>query len=97
MIIVLCANVTVTTLIAARIWYVSPNRRRDTLATSFPNKTAPAAIAIIIESGMLYLVMQIIFVVLFAIRHPAMYAITDIAEQITVRICYYIKGKSLLT
>ncbi|KAI9510099.1 hypothetical protein F5148DRAFT_1339486 [Russula earlei] len=62
----LCTNVLVTVLIAGR--YLVPLPK--------------AAIDIVIESGMLYLVVQLIFVILFAIRHPAQGVVGVIAVQI---------------
>ena len=75
-------NVIVTTLIAGRIWYLSPRKARKMGSVQFPTGIGRAAIDIIIESGMLYLAAQLIFVVLFAIRHPAL----SIAEVIVVQI-----------
>jgi hypothetical protein len=40
---------------------------------------------IVIESGALYLAVQLVFVILFAIRHPAQGIIAVIAVQIYVR------------
>ena len=73
-------NVITTTLIAGRIWYLSP---RD---AQFPTGTGRAAIEIVVESGMLKLAAQLIFVVLYAIGHPAQAIIGVIAVQIYVRI-----------
>jgi len=78
----LCANVMVTTLIAVRIWYLSPRRRRDSWGTRFPTDTGRPAIDIVVESGMIYLAVQLVFVVLFAIRHPAQGIVGVIAVQI---------------
>jgi hypothetical protein len=82
--LLLCTNVLVTTLIIARIWYLSPRKTHDALGGRFPTGTGRAAIDIIIESGLLYLVVQLIFVVLFAIGHPAQGVIAAIAVQIYV-------------
>ncbi|KAI0302498.1 hypothetical protein BC826DRAFT_948416 [Russula brevipes] len=78
----LCTNVLVTTLIIARIWYLSPRKTHDVLGGRFPTGTGRAAIDIVVESGMLYLVVQLIFVVLFAIGHPAQGIVAAIAVQI---------------
>jgi hypothetical protein len=53
----LCTNLLVTTLIAARIWYLSPRKADDLHGTGrrFPTGTGRAAIDIVVESGMLYL------------------------------------------
>ena len=84
----LCSNAFVTTLIAARIWYLSPRKARGVQGARFPADTGRAAIDIVVESGMLYLVVQLIFVVLFALRHPAQ----DIAGMVAVQI--YVRNSS---
>ena len=81
----LCTNIIVTTLIATRIWYLSPRKVRDMRSAQFPTATGRAAIDIVVESGMLYLAVQLVFVVLFAIRHPAQGIVGVIAVQIYVR------------
>ena len=75
----------VTTLIAVRIWYLSPRRARDSRGARFPVDTGRAAIDIVVESGMVYLAVQLVFVVLFAIRHPAQGIVGVMAVQIYVR------------
>jgi hypothetical protein len=47
--------------------------------------TSRPAIDIVVESGMVYLAVQLVFVVLFAIRHPAQGIVAVIAVQIYVR------------
>jgi hypothetical protein len=79
-------NLIVTSLIAGRIWYLSPRQARNMNSAQFPTRTGRAAIDIVIESGMLYLAVQIVFVILFAIRHPAQGIVGVIAVQIYVRI-----------
>lgn len=81
----LCTNVVLTTLIAGRIWYLSPRDARNLRGGHFPGGTGRAAINIVVESGMLYLVVQLIFVVLFAIGHPALDIIAVVAIQTYVR------------
>ena len=75
-------NVIVTTLIAGRIWYLSP---RD---AQFPTtgRTGWSAIKIVVECGVLNLAVQLIFVILYAIGHPAQAIVGMIAVQIYVRI-----------
>lgn len=85
-VILLCANTVVTILIVARIWYLSPRKRSDALGANFPTDTGRAAIVITIESGMLYLVVQLVYCVLFVLRHPAQNIFLGIAVQIYVRI-----------
>ena len=82
----LVTNVIVTTLIAGRIWYLSPRKARKMGSVQLPTGIGRAAIDIVIESGMLYLAAQLIFVILFAIRHPALCIAEVIAVQIFVRI-----------
>ena len=54
---------------------------------NFPTGTGRAAIAIVVESGMLYLSVQLVYCVLYAIGHPAQYILMGIAPQIYVRVC----------
>ena len=82
----LCTNVIVTTLIARRIWYLSPRKARKMGSVKFPTGIGRAVIDIIIESGMLYLAAQLILAVLFATRNPAQGIAEVIAVQIYVRI-----------
>ena len=79
-------NVIVTTLIAGRIWYLSPRKARKMGSVKFPTGIGRATIDIVIESGMLYLATQLILAILFAIRHPAQSIASVIAVQIYVRI-----------
>ena len=81
-------NVIVTTLICARIWYLSPRKARDLRSEHFPTGIGQSVIKIVVESGMLYLAVQLILVVLMAIGHPAQLAVGAIAVQIYVRIPY---------
>ena len=81
----LCTNVFVTGLIAGRIWYISPSEAHDLRGAHFPLGTGRAATGIVIESGALYLAVQLVLVVLFAIEHPAQGIIAVIAVQIYVR------------
>jgi hypothetical protein len=81
----LITNVIVTTLIVMRIWYLSPRKVRDMHSARFPTGTGRAVIDIIVESGMLYLVVQLAWVILFAIGHPAQDIAGVVAVQIYVR------------
>lgn len=89
----LVTNVIVTTLIAMRIWYLSPRKMHDTRGARFPT-TGRATIDIVIESGMLYMVVQLVFVVLFAVQHPALDIVGVIAVQIYVRISVSLKREN---
>ena len=92
----LVTNVVVTSLIAARIWCLSPRKARNMGSAQFPTRTGQAVIDIVVESGMLYLAVQLVFVILFAIGHPAADIIRVIAVQIYVRIPYRWKAENLL-
>jgi hypothetical protein len=83
-----CTNVFVTALIASRIWLLSPHRLHDLRGVYIPQGRGRATIDIVIESGALYLVVQLVFVVLFAIHHPAQGIVSVIAVQIYVRPSY---------
>ena len=89
----LCANVMVTALISLRIWYLSPRKRDDINSARIPTGSGLAAINIVVESGVLYLVAQITYVVLFTIEHPAEAIAALLAVQIYVGVCH-LKGKS---
>ena len=91
-----CTTVIATTLICARIWYLSPRKARDMRSAQFPTGTGWTIIKIVVESGMLQLVVQLIFVVLFAIEHPAQGIARVIAVQIAVRIPYPWKAENSL-
>ena len=80
------ANVIVTTLIAGRIWYLSPRKACKIGSVKFPTGIGRTAIDIVIESGMLYLVAQLILAILFTTRNPAQCIAAVIAVQIYVRI-----------
>lgn len=78
----LCTNIIVTSLIVYRIWY-----------TSFATPDAPLqvrqgaprrAMMLIIESGALYLLFQLVFVALFALSNPAEAILAVMAVQIYV-------------
>ncbi|EJF59594.1 hypothetical protein BD309DRAFT_950482 [Dichomitus squalens] len=78
----LCTNVMATGLISFRIW--SKSRR-----TSSPHRTPKSertfehnGLAVIVESGLLYLIAQLTYVVLIAIPHPAEGIIAVMAVQI---------------
>ena len=73
----------VTTLIVGRIWYKSYGIS-DVMPSSSTDSVRRAMI-IVAESGMLYLVTQLIFVVMFAIKHPAQAIMGVVAVQIYVR------------
>ncbi|KAI0248136.1 hypothetical protein BJV78DRAFT_1396585 [Lactifluus subvellereus] len=78
----LCTNVFVTGLIAGRIWYLSPRNARDLRGEHFRVGTGRAAIDIVIESGAIYLAVQLVLLILAAIGHPAQGIVAVIAVQI---------------
>lgn len=79
----LCTNVMVTSLIVYRIWSSSSIMpgSTETVTQSVPYR----AIMLIVESGMLYLVTQLVYVILFAMNHPAVGIVAVMAVQIYVR------------
>ena len=86
-IVLLCGNTIVTTLIVVRIWQLSPCKRSDMLGADFQRETTGrTAIIIIVESGMFYLVVQLVYCILFAIHHPAQEIIGAVAVQVYVRL-----------
>ncbi|KAK0499561.1 hypothetical protein EDD18DRAFT_1151691 [Armillaria luteobubalina] len=72
-------NFLLTALIVGRIWYMDRQMNR-----AMPDKDSslPKAMSIMIESGTLVLVVQLILLVLFAIRHPAQAIMVPAATQI---------------
>ncbi|KAJ7110767.1 hypothetical protein C8R43DRAFT_825756, partial [Mycena crocata] len=76
----LCLNFIVSSLIVSRIWYISRENARQGISHS--DGAIQRAIGIIIESGLLFLTAQFIFVVLFAIGHPAQAILVPVATQI---------------
>ncbi|KAH7930154.1 hypothetical protein BV22DRAFT_1028657 [Leucogyrophana mollusca] len=75
----LATNVVVTGLIAYRIWDSSRDINYNLIGGT---GAARRALTLIIESGALYLVVQLIFVVLFAMANPAEAIMGVIAVQI---------------
>jgi hypothetical protein len=80
-----CENAIVTALIVVRIWHFSPHNRRDVLGANFSGGAGRAALAIVIESGLLYFSVQLIYCILYGIGNPAELIVTGIALQIYVR------------
>ena len=76
----LCTNVFVTSLIVYRIWYTS--RAVPDSPLQIGQGATRRAMSLIIESGALYLLFQLIFVVLVAIPHPAEAILAVMAVQI---------------
>lgn len=76
----LCTNVAVTSLIVYRIWDTS--RTIPDSPFKISQGAAHRAMTLIIESGALYLLFQLVFVVLFAIPNPAEAILAVMAVQI---------------
>ena len=86
-------NVMATGLIVYKLWSMMRNN------AALSGGSAPvfsrgydavrSAVGIVVESGALYLVTQLIFVVLYSIQHPAIAIQTVIAVQIYVSVCLY--------
>ncbi|KAG0700287.1 hypothetical protein DFH29DRAFT_933016 [Suillus ampliporus] len=76
----LATNVIVTTLIVYRIWFSSRVVRESPVHIG--QGASHHAMMLIIESGALYLVTQLVFVVLFAMQHPAEGIMAVIATQV---------------
>lgn len=74
----LCTNVMVSGLIIGRIWWMS----KDTALYELPTRSATrAAMNVIIESGVLYFVVQFVFVVIFGLGHPSELIMVLVATQ----------------
>jgi hypothetical protein len=95
----LATNVVVTSLIVYRIWVSSRIVKESPVVIG--QGASHRAMMLIIESGALYLIIQFVFVVLFAIQHPALGIVAVIATQIYVsrtQICtFLISAHCLLT
>ena len=91
-------NVIVTTLIAGRIWCLSPRNARKMCSVywQFPTGIGRASIDIVIESGMLYFVVQLIFVISFCSGLHSLGIVTGITVQIYVRILHPLKAEDSL-
>jgi len=77
----LCTNAMVTALIAGRIWWKNPGMYSRGGIPGLGNLPG-RAISIIIESGVIYLVVQFIFVILFGISHPSEAIVGVVAVQV---------------
>lgn len=83
----LATNFMTTTLIAGRLYASAHNAEKRVGAfMSGTMRAAQRAVEIIVESGALYLATQAVFVVLFAIGHPAQAILAVVAVQIYVSI-----------
>ena len=84
----LIANFTLTTLIASRIWWMTRGTSEYLGNTVTGRKTNAAfkAAMIVIESGVLYFVAQLIYLTVFAIGNPAEFLMSLVVVQIYVRL-----------
>lgn len=81
----LVTNVLTTFLIVVRLWHTA--RAADARyggRMAGTARVAQTAVAIIVESGALYLAAQLVLVVLFALEHPAQAIVAVMAVQIYV-------------
>ncbi|KAI0703695.1 hypothetical protein C8T65DRAFT_538477, partial [Cerioporus squamosus] len=80
----LATNVMTTMFIVAKLWSIMRRTGAGPVAGLYRSArtTGRAAAAIIVESGVLYLVTQLIFVVLFSMAHPAQAILAVVAVQI---------------
>ncbi|KAH9927397.1 hypothetical protein B0H21DRAFT_826446 [Amylocystis lapponica] len=78
----LATNVIVTFLICGRIWLMARGDTDMAATLSSTSRATHHAIGIVIESGALYLVAQLVYLVLFTIEHPAQAIAGVIAAQI---------------
>ncbi|KAF8558178.1 hypothetical protein OG21DRAFT_1504555 [Imleria badia] len=76
----LCTNVVVTSLIVYRIW--STSRAIPDSTFEIGRGATRRAMMLIIESGALYLLFQLVFVILFAIGNPAEAILAVMAVQV---------------
>lgn len=83
----LATNFLITILTVARL-YILERRSRKVTGANIPHAASyiHKAAGIVIESGLLYLVAQLVFVVLFALGHPAQGIAAVVAVQIYVRV-----------
>ena len=85
----LCTNIMATGIILYGIWRTTASR--DTTIKMLPStwRMSRAAMATVVESGLLYLVVQLILVVVTALGHPAQGVVAVMAVQIyVIGACY---------
>lgn len=77
----------VTALIVTKLWLTARGvEKRVGTRMRGTARAAQRAVAIIVESGLLYLVTQAAFVVLFALAHPAQAILAVTAVQVYVSV-----------
>ena len=77
----------ITCLIVGRIWHVS---RGSTLYGLARQSYTCKAIYVIVESGALYFIVQIILMVVYGLGHPSQNIMVVIAIQVYVSIILYL-------
>ena len=85
----LCTNIIVTTLIVVRIYNLTRNTKS---ASKFRLRSV---VYILLESGVLYALVQLVFVTLYAIQHPAQYILVPMAVQVYVRCILSLSPRAL--
>ena len=80
----LIANFLLTVLIAGRIWWLTRGSAEYAVPPRGARSPGFRATMIVVESGVLYLVVQLVFVVLTALNHPAQETVAMMAVQIYV-------------
>ena len=81
----LATNVLATSLIVWKLWWMLRRGTPGTLAGPFGGGRAVTnAVVVVVESGLLYLVAQLVVVVLFSLGHPAQAIAVFTAVQIYV-------------
>ena len=92
----LCTNVLTTGFIIFKIWRTAHLSGGDASLAS-TRRIAHGAIMIIVESGALYLVTQLILVVLISLGHPAEAIVAEAAVQVYVsRARFFLRFSSPL-
>ncbi|PFH46945.1 hypothetical protein AMATHDRAFT_95755, partial [Amanita thiersii Skay4041] len=76
----LATNVTVTTLIASRIWWIS--REANTVLGKKHGQKYNKAVIIIVESGAIYSISLLTLLVLYCVKSNAQYIVYDALAQI---------------
>ena len=92
----LATNVMATVFIVARLWAILGRAGREPVVGLYRSarSTGRTAVAIVVESGLLYLVTQLIFVVLFSMGHPAQAILAVIAVQVYVSTWHFLSSLS---
>lgn len=82
----LILNFASSSLIVGRMWFLG--REKDVPGVPGRSRSRLQVPGVIIESGLLFLATQFVFVILFAIAHPAQALVEPLAVQIYVCFCF---------